>query len=105
MQSGCSLPVADIGTGPGAAQTMRKWPKSSAIDGSAHHKRIAGRSAAEHLAAITRYRAAATDLLWVPSHLPSVEMPYGRHSGERAQLVSPEPMNTGLRFAKTSLCS
>ena len=28
-----------------------------------HHKRIAGRSAAEHLAAITRYRQAVADLL------------------------------------------
>ena len=28
-----------------------------------HHKRIAGRSMAEHLAAITRYRAAVADLL------------------------------------------
>jgi Luciferase-like monooxygenase len=28
-----------------------------------HHKRIAGRSAAEHLAAITRYREAVADLL------------------------------------------
>jgi len=30
---------------------------------SEHHKRIAGRSAAEHLAAITRYREAVADLL------------------------------------------
>jgi probable F420-dependent oxidoreductase len=30
---------------------------------SAHHKRIAGRNAADHLAAITRYRAAVVDLL------------------------------------------
>ena len=30
---------------------------------SGHHKRIAGRSASEHLAAITRYRAAVADLL------------------------------------------
>jgi hypothetical protein len=30
---------------------------------SGHHKRIAGRSAAEHLAAITRYREAVADLL------------------------------------------
>jgi hypothetical protein len=30
---------------------------------SGHHKRILGRSAAEHLAAITRYREAVTDLL------------------------------------------
>ena len=30
---------------------------------SGHHKRIAGRSAAEHLAAITRYRSAVADLL------------------------------------------
>ena len=30
---------------------------------SGHHKRIDGRSAAEHLAAITRYRAAVADLL------------------------------------------
>ena len=30
---------------------------------SSHHKRIAGRSAAEHLAAITRYREAVADLL------------------------------------------
>jgi probable F420-dependent oxidoreductase len=30
---------------------------------SGHHKRIDGRSAAEHLATITRYRAAVTDLL------------------------------------------
>ncbi len=30
---------------------------------SGHHKRIAGRTAAEHLAAITRYRAAVADLL------------------------------------------
>ena len=28
-----------------------------------HHKRIHGRSAAEHLEAITRYRAAVADLL------------------------------------------
>jgi hypothetical protein len=28
-----------------------------------HHKRIDGRSAAEHLEAITRYRAAVADLL------------------------------------------
>ena len=30
---------------------------------SGHHKRIAGHSAADHLAAITRYRAAVADLL------------------------------------------
>lgn len=30
---------------------------------SANHKRIVGKSAAEHLAAITRYRAAVADLL------------------------------------------
>jgi hypothetical protein len=30
---------------------------------SSHHKRIDGHSAAEHLAVITRYRAAVTDLL------------------------------------------
>ena len=30
---------------------------------SGHHKRIAGHSAAEHLAAITRYRSAVADLL------------------------------------------
>ena len=30
---------------------------------SAHHKRIAGHTAAEHLAAITRYREAVADLL------------------------------------------
>ena len=30
---------------------------------SAHHQRIAGSSAAEHLAAITRYREAVADLL------------------------------------------
>ena len=30
---------------------------------SAHHKRIAGKSYAEHLDAITRYRAAVADLL------------------------------------------
>ncbi len=30
---------------------------------SGHHKRIAGRSAAEHLAALTRYRSAVADLL------------------------------------------
>ena len=28
-----------------------------------HHKRIAGRSAAEHLAALTRYRSTVADLL------------------------------------------
>jgi len=30
---------------------------------SAHHKRIAGKSYADHLGAITRYRAAVADLL------------------------------------------
>ena len=30
---------------------------------SGHHKRIAGRTAAEHLAAVTRYREAVADLL------------------------------------------
>jgi len=31
---------------------------------SGHHKRIDGRSAADHLAAITQYREAVADLLW-----------------------------------------
>ena len=79
MKLGCSLPVADIGTGPSVLRDYAQaaeglgyafWKEAGVTHVtvhttyvSGHHKRIAGHSAADHLAAITQYREAVADLL------------------------------------------